>query len=114
MNKKTLFLVLLSIIVSISIIPLAITQAACSTPGANQQLNNIATNVKNAAIAVGSILTVIGFVVAGIMWLVSGGSPEKTGTAKKALIAAVIGASLIAISSGVDIFQNIICNTLGV
>lgn len=61
-------------------------------------VNKMVEEVMNLALSIGSAIVVIGWVIAGILYLTSMGSPEKTGTAKKALIAAVIGTVLVVIA----------------
>ena len=85
MNKKTLFLILL-----MAIMPLTV----CAV----NPVNKMVEEVMNLALSIGSAIVVIGWVIAGILYLTSMGSPEKTGTAKKALIAAVIGTVLVVIA----------------
>jgi len=105
-NKKILFLVLLG---GILLLPY-ISQAAGSIPS---QLQTAIDNVRFTARVIGGAMVVIGFCVAGILFLASAGSPEKTGTAKKALIAGVIGAAIIVLSMGTDVLLNIMKGILG-
>jgi len=52
-------------------------------------------------------LSVIMIIIAGILYLTSAGSPEKIGTAKKALTYAIIGIVIAIAASGiVDIIKN--------
>lgn len=88
MNKKILFLILFAAVLSFPYI----TQAA-------DEAQRMVCAVKNAVFGVATILVVIGWVIAGILWLVSAGSPEKTGIAKKATWAAVIGTVLIIVAN---------------
>jgi len=88
MNKKLLYLTLLVIVL---VLP-TITNAATAT--------DIATAVQRAAVGVGGPLIVVGWVVAGILYLTSAGSPERTGVAKKAAFAALIGTVLVLLSLG--------------
>lgn len=89
LNKKILFLYLL---LGILVMP-----AFVSAQPAN--LTGVATMIKNLLNTIATIFVVIGWVVAGILYLTSGGSPEKTGTAKKALIAAIIGTVVVALAN---------------
>lgn len=89
MNKKTLFLVLLADFLLLATYVSAAQSEAC----------RIIDSVKNILATTGVTIVVIGWVIAGILWLISGGSPEKTGTAKKAIWAAAIGTALIVLSS---------------
>ena len=81
MNKKILFLILLAVVL---VLPIE-THA--------QQPNtfcNMVKSVKDVSYNIGITLVVVGWVIAGILWLTSAGNPEKTGIAKKAILAAVI------------------------
>lgn len=91
MNKKILFLILLAAIIISPAITHAISQRdkACIMVRA----------VKDAILAVGVTLVIIGWVVAGILYLTSAGSPERMKTAKTALIAAIIGTLLVILAS---------------
>lgn len=59
---------------------------------------------------IGASIVVIGWTIAGILWLVSAGSPEKIGTAKKAIVACVIGTLLIIIAAGAQLFIQMTFN----
>lgn len=104
MNKKYLFSFLLLAVIFLPLVANAASPA----------LDALATSVKGAAISVGAILAVIGFVVAGILWLTSGGSPEKTGLARKALIAAIIGTIILVIAGATSDFVKIIKEVLNI
>ena len=93
LNKKILFFILLA---GVLIFPL---QAMGVVP---QALATVLTNINDVIKTIGTALIVVGFVVAGIMYLISGGNPEKTGTAKKALIAAVIGSIIVMLAYATD------------
>lgn len=68
--------------------------------GGGDQASVIANNVKSLAVTIGMAIVVIGWVIAGILYLTAAGAPEKLGTAKKAMIAAIIGTALIVIAVG--------------
>lgn len=104
-NKNILFAVIL-----IGIF-LPVVYAIAAVP---DKLTTALTGIKDVFIAVGVALVVVGFIVAGILYLTSAGSPEKTGTAKKALIAAAIGGAIVVLAKGTDVLINIITGTLGV
>lgn len=87
MNKKILFLILLT---TILILPLEIS--------AQSTFCGAIKNISSIAYQIGGSIIIIGWVIAGILYLTSAGSPEKTGTAKKAMVAAVIGTILIVIA----------------
>ena len=88
MNKKIL---LFSLLVGIFFLP-AITNAA----GFCDFMANIEALITN----IGGSIVIVGWIIAGILYLTSAGSPEKTGTAKKAMIAAVIGTVLVILAAG--------------
>lgn len=101
MNKKILFLVIFSILVFPNIV-LGIT------------LPEMVKNIGSMTYQIGTAIIIIGWIIAGILWLTSAGSPEKTGIAKKALIAAVIGTVLIILASAAVGIQQLIKDALGV
>ncbi len=104
MNKKILFFVLLT---GVLIFPL---QAMGEVPPLLEAvLNNISDVIK----LIGTTMIVVGFVVAGILYLMSAGSPEKTGTAKKALIASIIGAVVVILAYSANGIVAIITEILG-
>ncbi|MBI3337624.1 MAG: hypothetical protein HY005_03345 [Candidatus Staskawiczbacteria bacterium] len=100
MNKKTLFFTPLSFL----IIPMtALAQAA---PG---PIEKIAGNVANVVIYVAGGIVVIIWAITGILFLSSQGSPEKMGTAKKSLFAAITGTVLVILAvSAKAIIENVI------
>ena len=100
MNKKTAILV-----VSIYSLCMASTAFAQSIPnplgGVNsfpQLLKNIATGI---GLLIGSLATIM-IVWAGILYLTSGGNPQKIQTAKTALIYAVIGIVIALAASAIS------------
>mgnify|MGYP001582591810 CR=1 FL=1 len=105
MNKKILFLILLA---GVLVFPLQVMGVVPTT------LTTVLDNVKDVIKVIGTAMIVIGFVVAGIMYLMSGGSTEKTGTAKKALIAALIGAVVVILAYATEGIEAIIKGILGV
>ena len=102
MNRKTLSLILF---VAILALPIA-TQA--------KTVEEMVKGVKDIAEAIGVAIVVIGWVIAGILYLTSIGSPEKIKTAKTALIAAVIGTVLVAIAKlGYEAIRNLLNPIIG-
>jgi hypothetical protein len=88
MNKKTLlFLILLGVL----ILPVFVSAAEDAT--------TMIGRIQTATITIGGSIVVIGFVIAGILFLTSGGSPEKFKNAKTAAFAAVIGTVLIVMAT---------------
>jgi len=85
MNKKTLFLILLGLIFLFPFV---------TSAGAKEMVQK----VQGAVTIIAFSIIVIGWTIAGILWLVSAGSPEKTGTAKKATVAAVIGTVVVVLA----------------
>lgn len=102
MNKKILYFLILSAVV-ISVFPVSV--------GAEQQISAMVDGIKNVAVAIGMAIVVIGWVIAGILYLTSAGDPGKTGIAKKAMIAAIIGTFLVILAqSGYDTLKAILGN----
>lgn len=101
MNKKTLFLIILGAV----LLPAAFASA--------QTLNSMATKVEADAVDIATPIVIVGWVVAGILYLTSAGSPEKTGTAKKAMIACVIGTVLVVLAIGSDAIIHVISSAFG-
>ncbi len=89
MNKKILFLILFVVILVLPAVAYGVESDLCVFMG----------NVKDLILNIGGTIVVIGWVIAGILWLTSGGSPTRTETAKKAVIAAVVGTILVVISA---------------
>ncbi|MFA5877840.1 MAG: TrbC/VirB2 family protein [Candidatus Staskawiczbacteria bacterium] len=85
MNKKSLSLIL----TALTLVVLPGVLLAQGDP------SQIASKISDSFQQIGLYIIVIGWVIAGILYLISAGSPEKTGTAKKAVIAAVIGTAVI-------------------
>jgi hypothetical protein len=75
--------------------------------GPNGLLMKIADGVGMLIGALGTIM----LIVAGILYLISAGSPEKLGTAKKALIYAIAG---IAVGAAATAIVSIIQGVIGV
>ena len=87
MNKKILFLILLGVILFPSF--------CFAIPGDLKTIvNNFAKNL--GEITAGA--SIIAFIVAGIMFLTATGNPSRMTIAKGALIAAVIGIVILALS----------------
>ena len=104
MNKKLLFLILLLVVL---ITPLMV---AAQTAGIEAMVNR----VQAIAISVGTPIITIGWVIAGILWLTSAGSPEKTGIAKKAIVACVIGTMLIVLAAISQTITSLIQDTFSI
>ncbi|MFA4820189.1 MAG: hypothetical protein WC613_04500 [Candidatus Aenigmatarchaeota archaeon] len=102
MNKKILFLIFITIL----ILPNAVF--AEITPLVSTMFDNVA----ELAMYIGGAIVVIGWVIAGILYLTAAGG-ERLAVAKKALIAAVIGTVLVVFATGgYDVIKNIIENIL--
>jgi uncharacterized membrane protein (DUF485 family) len=100
MNKKTLFLILLS---GVLVFP--------CIAGA-QTIGGMVTNVVNNVVwplAIG--LVVILWIVTGLLFLLAQGDPGKLTNAKGALVAALIGTIIVVISS---VAINVVRNALGI
>lgn len=103
MNKKILYTLLLWVNL---FLPIAVYGGAAGPTGACHFLSSIQSGLLTVAVSI----VVISWIIAGVLWLVSAGSPEKMGTAKKATIAAVIGTAIIAIA---DLMYVVILQLLG-
>ena len=101
MNKKILFLILLGVLT-----PIAFISA--------QTLTGMAGSVRDAVSTIGVSIVFIGWVVAGILWLTSAGSPEKTGTAKKAIVACTIGTILVILAAASEAIMNVVKTAFGI
>ena len=63
--------------------------------------------IQDALVGISVIMAVIGFCIAGYLYLTSGGSSEKMTVAKRAIIAAVIGIALLVLAeSAQDIVKS--------
>jgi hypothetical protein len=86
MDKKTLLLILFSAL----LLP-TLAQAAT--------LIGIIGKITAAVVPIGTPLVVVGFIIAGFLYISAAASPERMSLAKKALIAAVIGTILIILAA---------------
>ncbi|MBI2050062.1 MAG: hypothetical protein HYT35_01225 [Candidatus Staskawiczbacteria bacterium] len=107
MSKKILFLIL----VGIFVLPLIVTAQA--QPSGIAVLDKVLDNIGKVVIAIGTALIVVGFVVAGVMYLASAGNTEKMGTAKKALVASIIGAVIVTLAIAANGIVQILNQILG-
>lgn len=107
MNRKILFFILF---LSISVLPI-IVLAQGAVPAV---LTTVLNNIRAVIQAIGTAMIVVGFVVAGIMYLTSAGSTEKMGTAKKALLASIIGAVVVLLAYATTGIEAIIKGILGI
>lgn len=90
MNKKLLKLISISGALFLPMVAFAVEVPA------------MITNIKDALVTIGSSIVIIGWIITGILYLTAAGSPEKTGTAKKSLMACVIGTVLIILAVGIE------------
>jgi len=104
MNKK--------ILLSVSLAAVLVSSSVASAAGTT--LQSMAVAIQSSAISIATPIVVIGWVVAGILWLTSAGSPEKTGLAKKAMVACVIGTILVVLAMGSAAIINVIKNAIGI
>jgi len=91
MNKK-----LVSFLILVAIFGPVIVEATTA--------KEMAEAVQKAVIEVGTVLVIVGWAVAGILYLTSVGNPGRMDIAKKALIAAVVGTILVILASGAKEF----------
>ena len=101
-NKKILGLALLAIVLFLPVVVFGQDTAS-----------SVAENIKELAVLIGMAIVVIGWVIAGILYLTAAGAPDKIKTAKQAMIAAIIGTVLVAIAVlGYDVIANIVNNAI--
>ena len=86
MNKKTLFLILLTVVVLPSMVYA-------------QTLGSMAQSAMNAVIDAAGFIVVILWIITGILFLVAQGSPEKLKSARTALITSVAGTVVVIIAN---------------
>jgi hypothetical protein len=79
-----------------------------------QTLSSMACNVQQAAVGVAIPVVVVGWVIAGVLYLTSAGAPERMGIAKKAIIACVIGTVLATLAVGSYDILSVIANIFGI
>jgi len=96
MNKKTLFLILLGILIlpSLALADITPDEVAACGPG----VISIACMVKaavNTTLYIASGVVVILWIITGLLFLSAQGAPEKLGLAKKSLFSAVAGTALV-------------------
>ena len=113
MNKKIIYSVIFVSLFCLT--SLVFSQVSISPPpGVPTDFNAL---LKKIADAVGGIIAALGaimLIVAGILYLTSAGSPERIGTAKKALFYAIIGIAIgLAASTIVDVITGIIAIPAG-
>lgn len=101
MNKKTLYSIL-----SVSAILISFAGVARAVNGPDVWT----TKLQASFTTIGASVVIIGWIITGILYLTAAGSPEKTGVAKKSLVACVIGTVLIIIAATA---QDFITTTLG-
>ena len=87
MNKKFLFLILLSVLV--------VPSAAFA-----QTITGMADAAVNTTLLIASAIVVILWVVTGLLFLTAQGAPEKLTQGKKALFAAVAGTVIVIVATG--------------
>ncbi|MBI1866319.1 MAG: hypothetical protein HY005_03350 [Candidatus Staskawiczbacteria bacterium] len=88
MNKKILFFILFLLVSVLPVVASALTA-----------LDDILIKIQDMFITLGGTIVVIGWIITGILYLTAAGSPEKIGTAKKALVACVIGTAVIILAT---------------
>lgn len=101
-NKKFLYLILLSVIF------LPIVASAVNAP------DTMFSKAKDMAVTIGASIVVIGWIIAGILYLTAAGSDDKLKTAKRAMIAAFIGTLLVVIAKlGYDAISGLLNPIIG-
>lgn len=101
MNKNKLFLTISGVVLALPVLAFG------------QTLSGMASSVDTAVTAVAGSIVFIGWCITGILYLTSAGSPEKTGVAKKALIACVIGTVLVILAGASSAIMSVIQDAFG-
>ena len=105
MNKKTIYSLLLIAVLVLILTPQVVVLAAdAAASGIPQDLKTIIGNFAKNLGTMSAGLSIIAFIVAGIMFLTATGNPSRMTIAKGALIAAVIGIVILALSTTADTF----------
>lgn len=91
MNKKTLFLVLFLAVLILPVI--------CFAAGGATNIKTIVDTISKSLSGLGVALATIGFVVAGITYIMATTNPSLTSVAKGSLVAAVIGVTIVLLSA---------------
>lgn len=111
MNKKLVSIIILTSL--LGLVSFALAQVEIRNPLEPGGVNNFGDLLGKIAIGVGTLIATLGvimIIVAGILYLTSAGSPERIGTAKKALIYAIVG---IAIGLAANVIVSIIKGIIG-
>lgn len=93
MRKKILSLIFLGFLI-LSCSPLSSVSAQLVRPASPVSLLSIIFNVANAVWIIFTLVVVVAFVAAGIIFLTAQGSPEKIKTAKAAFLWGVAGVAV--------------------
>jgi hypothetical protein len=92
-DKKILNSFLLGSLIAVLVSPIVVLATDCSA------LNTLATSVTGTAIGIASPIVVIGWIIAGIMYLTATGNPQRMELAKKTMIACAIGTVLVILAA---------------
>lgn len=107
MNKKTSGLIIFVMVAFIFVSFAQIINAQGKT------LESIAAKIQIVAETVGGSIVIIGWIIAGVLWLLAGGAPDKVNVAKKATFACVAGTIIVALASGANVIIDVIENAIG-
>ena len=94
MNKKILFLILFSVLLS----PLIVLAQEGGAAGGCTLCATIIHSIENVALLVASGVVVVMWIVTGLLFLTASGAPEKLGAAKKGVIYSLIGTAVVIIA----------------
>lgn len=96
MNKKILGLILLAGLIVMPVVVLG-QVVPDGGSGASNTATQIAQNIMTLALTIGTVIVVIGWIIAGILYLTAMGDPAKLKIAKGAMVAALIGTALVVV-----------------
>ena len=88
--KKTAY-ALATVLAAAPALAFAQFQAPTGTNLPSASITNIVTNIMNWLLMMVGILGVIGFVIAGILYLTAAGDDDMIGRAKKAMVYSIVG-----------------------
>ncbi|MFH1841308.1 MAG: TrbC/VirB2 family protein [Candidatus Nealsonbacteria bacterium] len=93
--KKTIFLIITLLLVAVSV-----NAAEIENPLKAKEFEEILNTIINFIFAIGLAVTPVIFIIAGFLFVTSGGNPNRLDTAKKMILYAVIGLLVILLAKG--------------
>lgn len=88
---KTLKFILSAILLSVILVPVVALGAVNQPTGSIKDFDTLLTKIQTAVWSLFAIIVFVCFAIAGILFLTSGGAPDKIATARSMAIYGVIG-----------------------